>query len=171
MARNCLKRCIINAEEIMKEIFRFETPNLSSLPTLLGRGIRAYATDEKGARSVTTLWLLLNDGACLRIRSKMHDLSGWDEIGTLVFEVVEVTEAPQFVDLPTSWMQVISIEALIFDSDECTAECGIMLHNTLGEILTVLPGADVYTLAIQAPFCSLAFSPENDIPRYFRRKM
>lgn len=99
----------------------------------------------------------------------MHDLSGWNEVGTLVFEAVEATEAPQFVDLPSSWMQIISIDVLFFDSDECMAECGILLCNTLGETLTVLPGADVFTLAIQAPFCALPFFPENDISKYGRK--
>ena len=150
----------------MKITFCFEPPNSLSMLALCKSGVRAYATDGKESKSVTTLWLQLNDGARLRIRSNMHDVSGWDEIGTLAFQAVEANEIPQSEDLPSSWMQIILIEALVFDSDECMAECGIMVHNVLGETLTVLPGSDVHTLAIQAPFFAGTFSPENDVSRY-----
>jgi hypothetical protein len=99
----------------------------------------------------------------------MHDLRGWEEIGTLAFDVVSSNDVPEMVSLPTSWSEVREVQKLVYNSNECEAECGFALRTSSGDQLAVVPGADVYTLAIQAPFHSLPFTPENDLTAYLRK--
>lgn len=96
----------------------------------------------------------------------MHGIGGWEEIGTLTFEVVNADDAPEMVSLPLSWSEVRRIQKLVYLSDEYEAECGFMLCTGNGDDLIVVPGADVYTLAIKAPFYWLPFTPENDLAAY-----
>jgi hypothetical protein len=99
----------------------------------------------------------------------MHDIGNWDEIGTLYFAFVDSTDAPPLVHLPSSWAHLLEPLKLVYDSDECEAECGLLLATESGDQLAVVPGAFVYTLAIKAPFAQLPFSPETDLSDYVRR--
>lgn len=154
----------------MKKVLKFEVASAPSLFTGLLSGLLAYATDAPKVGPSTTLWLQLRDGRMLRVRSDMHDLSGWEEIGTLTFELVREGEGTEMTGLPESWSAVRTIEKLVYDSEECEAECGFALHTMSGDVLLVLPGADVYTLAIKAPFFLQPFFPENDLEAYIRKE-
>ncbi|NHZ42967.1 hypothetical protein [Massilia aquatica] len=82
----------------------------------------------------------------------MHDLSDWEEIGTLTFEVVSAADTPEMVALPVVWSDIRLIHKLMHVSDEYLAESGFALTAMNGELLTVLPAADICTLAIRRPF-------------------
>lgn len=101
----------------------------------------------------------------------MHDLADWEEVGTLTFEIVSPADAPEMVPLPEPWLHVQDVQKLVFVSEECDAESGFSLSTMGGETLTVLPAADVYTLAIQASFYSQPFNPENDLLVYLRKEL
>ncbi|MEO7496843.1 MAG: hypothetical protein ABIT83_07320, partial [Massilia sp.] len=111
----------------------------------------------------------LCDGRTIRVGVEMHDLSGWEEIGTLTFEVVDEADTPKMVSLPATWSNVRSLHQLVYMSDECEAQCGFVVCTNSGDQLVVLPGADVYTLAIQAPFYPQPFAPENDLTAYLSK--
>lgn len=78
-------------------------------------------------------------------------------------------ERPEMVSLPAPWSEVREVQKLVDNSDEYEAECGFALCTSSGDQLAVVPGADVYTLAIQAPFHPLPFTPENDLTAYLRK--
>lgn len=150
----------------MKDILQFDTVLAPSLAEGLRSGLSAYATNTHAHGLPSTLWLRLGDGRALKVGVEMHDLVGWEEIGTLTFEIVSANNLPAMTNLPASWSQVRSIHKLIFISDECEAECGFVLRTNDADELSVVPGADVYTLAIKSPFHPLPFSPENDLSAY-----
>jgi hypothetical protein len=149
----------------------FDVASVPSLSTGLRSGLTAYATNVPKVGPPATLWLQLCDGRILRIGVEMHDLSGWEEVGTLTFEVVSSAEAPEMVNLPAHWSDVREVQKLVFISDECEAESGFSLCTTSGDLLTVLPGADVYTVAIEASFYQSSFKPENDLAVYVRKEL
>lgn len=153
----------------MKSILCFDSTSTPALFAGLASGLSAFATNVPRVGAPATLWLRLCDGRILRVGVDMHDLSGWEEIGTLTFEVVGADDSPEMVNLPSSWSEVLEIQKLIYISDEVEAECGFTLCTFKGDQLTVLPGADVYTLAIQASFSTLPFVPENDLTAYHRK--
>ncbi|EJN03274.1 hypothetical protein [Herbaspirillum sp. YR522] len=169
-AASCPKRFTINLERTMKNVLSFDVDNASALSDALNNGLQAYATDCPRSGLPTTLWLQLCNGRTLRIRPEMHDLSGWNEIGTLTFEEVGLADAPEMTRLPVSWADVQSVQKLIYKSNECEAECGLAVNTTSGDTLIVVTGADVYTLAIEAPFHHQVFTPENDLITYFREE-
>jgi hypothetical protein len=153
----------------MKNVLCFDVASAPALTAGLSSGLSAYATNVTKIGPPTTLWLRLCDGRTLRVNVDMHDLSGWEEIGTLTFEVVGADDPPEMVNLPTSWSEVREIQKLVYNSDECEAECGFTLCSRSGDQLAVVPGADIYTLAIQAPFYPSLFTPENDLTAYHRK--
>jgi len=154
----------------MKKVLCFDVASAPSLSAGLHSGLSAYATNVPKVGPSTTLWLRLCDGRTLRVGVEMHDLSGWEEIGTLRFEVVSAEDAPEMISLPAPWSVVRAVQKLVYDSDECEAECGFALCTANGDLLTVVPGADVYTLAIEAPFRQQRFTPENYLTAYIRKE-
>ncbi|UUZ47091.1 hypothetical protein LP420_26695 [Massilia sp. B-10] len=96
----------------------------------------------------------------------MHDLANWEEIGTLIFEIAADGDLPQMEQLPEYWGDVLALQKLVHISNECEAESGFVLLTRNGDQLVVLPGADVCTLAIQAPFYPRKFEPERDLTEY-----
>lgn len=153
----------------MKNVLCFDVAAAPALAAGLSSGLSAYATNAPKVGPPATLWLRLCDGRTLRVGVDMHDLSGWEEIGTLTFEVVSADDSPEMVSLPASWSEVREVQKLVYNSDECEAECGFTLCTSSGDQLTVVPGADVYTLAIQAPFHPQPFTPENELNAYHRK--
>jgi hypothetical protein len=153
----------------MKTVLRFDVTLTPMLADGLLSGLSAYATTVHGVRPPATLWLQLCDGRILRVDVEMHDLRDWEEIGTFKFEIVSAENSPEMVRLPLSWSQVREVKKLVYTSDECEAECGFTLCTSSGDQLVIAAGADVYTLAIKAPFYSLPFTPENDFTVYIKK--
>lgn len=153
----------------MKKVLCFGVASVPSLATGLCSGLSAYAVNVPRVGPPATLWLRLGDGRTLRVGVDMHDLGDWEEIGTLTFELANSEDVPELVSLPSSWLAVREVQKLVYNSDDCEAECGFALCTSSGDELTVVPGADVYTLAIEAPFLSLPFTPENDLTAYLRK--
>ena len=150
----------------MKNVLSFNVASPQAIAAGLCSGLIAYATDVPKIGPPSTLWLRLYDGRTLKVGVNMNNLSGWEEIGTLTFEVVSSDNAPEMLRLPTSWSEVRKVQQLVYSSDDCEAECGFSLRTSSGDQLVVVAGADVYTLAIQAPFYPLTFTPENDLTAY-----
>lgn len=154
---------------IVKDVLCFDLTSAPSLITGLCSGLCAYATNDPMVGASTTMWLRLGDGRILRIGVEMHDLSDWEEIGTLTFEIVGASDAPEMVSLPAAWSKVQKVYKLVYNSEECEAGCGFSLLTKNGDQLVVVPGADVYTLAIQASFYTKPFTLENDLAEYLRQ--
>lgn len=155
----------------MKNLFYFEGLSTSVIAAGLRSGLAAFGTNVPTVGPPATLWLRLGNGHTFRVGVEMHDLADWEEVGTLTFEIVDSKDVPELIDLAASWLDVQDVRKLVYVSEECEAESGFSLTTARGETLTVLPGADVYTLAIEAPFYSKLFNPENDLPVYDCKKL
>jgi hypothetical protein len=153
--------------DVKKTLF-FDVTSAPSLSAGLHSGLSGYAVELPKVGPPRAMWLRLCDGRTLWVGVDMHDLSGWEEIGTLIFEVVSAEDAPKMVNLPATWSDVREVQTLVYKSHECQAECGFVLSTSSGEQLVVVPGADVYSLAIKAPFHQLPFRPENALTAYSR---
>lgn len=153
----------------MKNVLCFGVASVPSVAAGLHSGLSAYAVNVPKVGPPATLWLRFGNGRTLRVGVDMHDLGDWEEIGTLTFELANAEDMPELVSLPSSWLDVREVQKLVYNSDDCEAECGFSLCTSGGDRLTVVPGADVYTLAIEAPFLSLPFTPENDLTAYLRK--
>lgn len=153
----------------MKKEFGFDLNGITSLATILKKGLKGYATNQKNVGGITTIWCFLCDDAVLTIQSTMNDLSGWDEVGTLVFRFAGVNEnLPAMTNLPSTWNEIFSVGKLVLDDDDFSAESGLELENKSGEILTIICGANICSIQIQAPFFPGPFFPEYDIDKYER---
>jgi hypothetical protein len=155
----------------MATMLNFDVVGVPSIAEALRCGVTGYATNESVIGPPATLWLRLGNGQLLRVGVEMHDLLGWEEIGTLTFEIVGSQGVPEMVDVPVAWLDVQAVQKLVYVSEECEAESGLTLRTTNGETLTILPGAEVYTLAIEAPFYPKPFNPENDLSVYVRKDL
>lgn len=155
----------------MKSQLCFDLNGLDSLRAILTTGIRAYATNAAFTGGmINVIWCFLCDGSVLRIQSKMNDLSGWEEVGTLVFRLAsEDEQIAKPIELPDSWRSIACAEMLVVDEPEFAAESGLVLRNCSGEEFTIVCGADICAVQIQAPFYSGDFLPEYDVERYIRR--
>ncbi|MBR7784053.1 hypothetical protein [Undibacterium luofuense] len=156
-------------ENSRKAVLCLGVASVPSLAAGLSSGLTAYSVNVPGVGSPATLWLRLGDGRTLRVGVDMHDLGAWEEIGTLTFELANAEGVPELISLPSSWLDVREVQKLVYTSDDYEAECGFSMRTGSGDQLTIVPGADVYTLAIEAPFLSLPFTPENDLSAYLRK--
>lgn len=136
-------------------------------------GIRAYATNAVFTGGmINVIWCFLYDGSVLRVQSKMNDLSGWEEVGSLVFRLVgEEEKIAEPIELPNSWRSIACVEMLVVDEPEFAAESGLVLRNYSGEEFMIVCGADICAVQIQAPFYSGDFLPEYDLATYIRHTL
>ncbi len=153
----------------MKKIFNFELNGIASLANLILTGLKGYATDTAQLGGTTTFWCLLGNGDVLRIYSKMTDIRDWEEVGTLAFRITTKDEnLPEMIALPASWDCITSVEKLELNETDFSASSGLAIQNSEGEELTVVCGANVYSIQIRAPFFAHEFKPEYEITKYKR---
>lgn len=150
----------------MKDAFLFVLVGLDSLLNVLKVGLIGYSTDFKPVGGTTIVHLYLTDGRIMRIYSEMNDIDRWNEIGSLVFEMVEKRPSAPMILLEDSWKQLASVSKLVLDREQFVAESGILLRSVANETLLVVTSANVETLAVQAPSSRDEFLPENDLSAY-----
>lgn len=150
----------------MKETFLFILIGLDSILNVLKVGLIGYSTDYKPVGGATIVHLYLTDGRIMKIYSEMHDIDSWNEIGSLVFEMVEKGPSTPMISLGDSWKQLASVNKLVLEREQFVVESGIHLRSTTDEMLLVLTSANVETLAVLAPSSRDEFLPENDLSAY-----
>jgi hypothetical protein len=98
----------------------------------------------------------------------MHDLKDWDEVGSIVVDVVPLTDdLPQMIELPCSWGEIASIEKLIVREDAYfQAESGVKISNSAGEEIVICNASAPCEVTMEAPFFHDEFKPEYDIGKY-----
>lgn len=98
----------------------------------------------------------------------MHDLEGWDEVGTLEIERVELSGVVSpFVKLGDQWKHVATIEKLVIsEPGYFSAESGLKITNHEQEIIIICNNAAPYELALSAPTTHDPFNPEYPLERY-----
>lgn len=151
----------------MKTFLTYGGDDPDFLAKLISQGLKGYSANAEQLGGMTTLWCFLCDGTVLRIDSVMTDVSGWLEVGTLAFELVENgDELPEMVPLPEVWSHISSLNKLVLDEPEFSSESGLIIKTLSGDKLMVVCGAEVYTVQISAPFFFGKFHPEYEVERY-----
>ncbi len=137
----------------MTVFVEFHIDRTDSLEVALLNGISGYAVEFTALRGVSMIWLLLGDGSVLKIHSKMTDISGWIEVGVLVFKMLSKQEdRPQMSDLPETWRSIASIKKLVVTNEGYSAESGLLIASRWGEKFVIVCSANVYQIEIAAPF-------------------
>jgi hypothetical protein len=150
----------------MKESFPFLLVNMCSLFNILKAGFKGYSTDFKRVGGTTNVYLFLTTGEIVKIYSEMHNIDDWNEIGLLVFEEIKSCKYSKMIPLGPDWENIVSIERLVLDKKEFSAESGILFRSETGGEFLVVTSANVDTLAVRAPFSYHEFLPENDLWAY-----
>ena len=151
----------------MALILEFDTGGITSVKSMLRRGITGYAIDSLVPRGMSTIWLFLGDNTILKIYTTMTDTVGWDEVGTLVFRpVVEGDDVPEMLPLPQAWRNIAAVEKLLVMDDDFSAENGLQISNNLGELFTIVCSENVHQIEIEAPFFHGDFLPEYELTNY-----
>jgi len=98
----------------------------------------------------------------------MHDLEGYDEVGSLKVDRDDWSKAvaPR-VELGSQWHDIASIEKLVINEPGYfSAESGLKITNHQQEIIIICNSASPYQLALRAPNTCDVFTPEYDLERY-----
>jgi hypothetical protein len=155
----------------MRNFQTFPIDGTALLESLRTVGLDGFSCDRKdyGTHvSVTTVWLCLRGGTVLRLQPEMHDLEGWDEVGSLKIDRVEWSEAvAPLVELGSQWHDIASIEKLVIsEPGYFSAESGLKITNRQQQIIIICNSASPYQLALSTPATRDVFSPEYDLERY-----
>lgn len=156
--------------EFMRKVQAFPLVGTELLASLNSSGLSGFSSNRKdyGTHvSVSTVWLCLGNGAVLRLQPQMHDLEGWDEVGSLIVERAEPAEAPPLIQLGDEWKEIASIEKLVVsEPGYFNAESGLKISNRKREALTICNSASPYELAVSTPVTYDTFTPEYSLDRY-----
>ena len=98
----------------------------------------------------------------------MHDLEGYDEVGSLEIDRDDWSKAVALrVELGSRWHDIASIEKLVINEPGYfSAESGLTITNHQQEIIIICNSASPYQLALRAPNRCNVFTPEYDLERY-----
>lgn len=151
----------------MKRCFLFELDGFDSILKFTKVGLMGYSTDFKNVGGITIVYLHMTDGQIMKIYSDMHDIDDeWNEVGSLIFEIVDSSAGTSINPLDNSWRQIATVSKLVLEREHYMAESGICLRSISDQTLLVVAGANVETLAVRAPSSSYDFLPENDLSTY-----
>ncbi len=156
----------------MKKSYEFELSGVACLRDALRTGLIGVAADPEEHIGLTTVWCRLVQDVLLKIQSQMTTTNGWNEVGSLVFELNPNDDSPpNIAPLPEQWRNVSFVDKLVIEESDFTAESGLRIENADGESFTIVCSANPYQLAVEAPFCLGGFLPEYEIERYKRVPM
>jgi hypothetical protein len=155
----------------MNDFENFPIVEEGAFKFLKNSGLKGFSCDRREYLthvSMSSIWLFLFDTHVLRLTSEMHDLKGWDEVGSIVVDVVPLTDdLPQMIELPCNWADIASVEKLIIREDAYfQAESGIKISNSAGEKIIICNAAAPCEVTMEAPFFHDKFKPEYDIGKY-----
>jgi len=99
----------------------------------------------------------------------VSSIDSWDEIGSLVFQLVnDKAVIKEMERLGPDWLQIEHIEKLVYQDERVKAESGLAIKNKNGEEITILSSSFPYAIEINATFHTGSFEPECDIKQYSR---
>ena len=155
----------------MRNFQAFPIDGAALLDSVRTAGLDGFSFDRKdyGTHvSVTTVWLRLGDGTVLRFQPEMHDLEGWDEVGSLKIDQADGPGAvAPFVGLGSQWHDIACIEKLVVsEPGYFSAESGLKITNRRQEAIIICNSASPYQLALSTPVTRDAFTPEYGLERY-----
>jgi len=98
----------------MSEVFDYSICGSELLEVIQMKGLEGFSYDSKVYPTHTSMWnirLHLLDGRIVKLASTMHDLEGWDEVGSLLIELDQGIP-PTMQPLPPEWKSIAKIERL-----------------------------------------------------------
>lgn len=115
----------------------------------------------------------LLSGRSVRVVNRMHDVAERFEVGVLDF-VIDVVEGGgcNFIELPSDFREMLSIERLVFDDSDVCAESGLIINSCRGNRIVVVAAATPCTLSVDVPGGDFDV-PESEYPldAYVRRPL
>lgn len=147
----------------------FVWAGLTSLVLELSKPLKHISVDEFHGRPMfVTLWR--QDGAGLRLSSKMHDVAERREVGLLQFEYASSPkDSETVVDIASAFNGPITVFKLVIHESGTSVESGIVLKARDESEIVVVAGTFPYFLALEgvlpAPY---AFEPEYPLDQYSR---
>lgn len=143
--------------------------NSKSLLDLFSEGISGVAICKRNNERPDSVWLVVDGEKVIKVTSIVSSVDTWDEMGSLVFELLETDSIPQkVVSLDASWRKIKSIEKLVFRDGSVCAESGIALSNTQGDEIVVVSSSFPYSVEFWSDFHPDDFEPECDLSTYAR---
>ena len=98
----------------------------------------------------------------------VSDVEFWDEIGSLVFELVGKDQVNfNLIIIDEKWKKNCKMEKLIFEDSIVASESGLSINIDNSEII-IISSSFPYSIEILADFLSQDFEPECDIKKYKR---
>lgn len=150
----------------MSKYFGFAFRGLNPLRVALGKGLKAYAVESAPNGAVMSVQLFVSDESVVIVRSVQTTLNAgeWEEVDTLEFKHLRTSQrALAALPLPDVWLEIVSMEKIIFETEGFSAECGVSLSNQIGGEFIIAAGAFPGALALQAPFVNMEFEPQYDV--------
>lgn len=98
------------------QIFGMEGP--ARLGSALDRAPWIFVQDKvlRMHVSMYAIWLWLGDGGVFRVQSEMHDLDGWDPVGSQqIGQVAPPGAVSTLIEFGSQWQGIASVETLIID--------------------------------------------------------
>lgn len=152
----------------------FTTSSTSEIESLLRKGLTGYGFNVIPGGAINVLWLFIQGGEILGVCSLMVEIdNSWDEIGSLELAYISEKDATSRgdinllkVSLPKQWLNIASVDRLIYEDEKVEVECGFSIKSNNGECFTFTSSALPGTIAVSAPFSSRDFDPEFDFKSY-----
>jgi hypothetical protein len=154
---------------MIKKKLKYQYVNFDSLRDLLIQGISQVAIQKGSHGRPDFVWFRLGNELVIKIRSVVSSVDSWDEIGSLVFELVNEHDMDKnIINLSEDWGEIGGIDRLIYSDDVVDAESGIALKNINGKEIVVVSSSFPFSVELFAGFYSKDFSPECDLSKYLR---
>ncbi len=152
----------------MKKHFEFSFKNFSSLPKILKNGLVSFHIKRGLHGRPDAIWLGMSSENVLKINSVVSSVGPWDEIGSLVFELVDKDRINfDLTNIDKKWMNICCLKKLVFEDNVVIAESGLSIKAKNSEII-ITSSSFPYSVEILAKFLSEDFSPECKIKNYNR---
>lgn len=150
----------------MKKRMGFLFKNFNSLLEILENGLDSIYVEYEVHGRPDVIWLGLTLNSVLKINSVVKSVDSWDEIGSLVFELMDKDKIDfKMSSIDKKWKAISSIEKLVFEDDTVVAESGLSIKSENSEII-IIASSFPYSIEILADFLNQDFDPECEIEQY-----
>jgi hypothetical protein len=156
--------------EVHMNTLAFTWSGSSTLAQQLSQPVIGMSIGTMAHETLISVVLWHSDGKGLQIRSIMHDIAEWVEVGVLDFTLVTTRERDETnIDVPASFGSNVKAYKLVITEAGTTAESGIVLQASDGQEIVIVAGVYPYSLAISSvSFMPHGFEPEYPLDAYAR---
>lgn len=152
--------------------FSFKMPNPLPLTDIFRCNIRSYVIISDKFSRPYILYILLDNGSCVKFRSITYTISTRIEVGSLLIELEEKAPPDQeLFEIPVDFQDCVRLDQLNMTVNDSYIECGLAMIGKSGAQIIVVPGVMPYSIHIESPFFTDSFEPEFDLSEYRRMSL